>query len=398
MEVWFIEWLKAFGRLFIQPLFYWPFIVLVCVSLARIRKERNQFGTKIFDIFSEQRGTKRIAFSTGIVLSLLAVGAGVVFPYPLILLISAVTILLSLTLSFTWLSAVYTLGISYLILLFGPPFINVELPAQWRILLDTPPLTVLACLIGLLLLVEGLQLLRLRSNETYPELVQGSRGKRIGQHRLKKLSILPFFALLPGESLQAFASWWPVFPLGQERYGLILIPLVTGFDWMVNGQKPIVASKRIGRRLFMIALVTISLAAASYWIIWLSFAAVLIAIAGREWVSFSHRLHEKHQPYFAPSNQGLPILAVIPGSPADDMGVQVGEKVEVVNGLRITSEEGFYYALQKNLAYCKMEVRDERGEMRFVQRAMYEGAHHELGLLFVKPQERRAYLEAQRSL
>ena len=70
------------------------------------------------------------------------------------------------------------------------------------------------------------------------------------------------------------------------------------------------------------------------------------------------------------------------------MSLQVGEVVTKVNGVKIHDEKGFYEALQKNGAHCKLEVLDVNGQVRFVQRALYEGDHHELGLLFVQEEKK----------
>jgi hypothetical protein len=54
-----------------------------------------------------------------------------------------------------------------------------------------------------------------------------------------------------------------------------------------------------------------------------------------------------------------------------------------VNGHAVKTVEEFYQFLQKNRAFCKLEVIGFNGEIRFVQRALYDGEHHELGILFV---------------
>ncbi len=48
----------------------------------------------------------------------------------------------------------------------------------------------------------------------------------------------------------------------------------------------------------------------------------------------------------------------------------------------------FYKALQKNRAYCKLEVFDVNGEIRFVQGALFEGDHHELGILTIEDKKK----------
>ncbi len=61
--------------------------------------------------------------------------------------------------------------------------------------------------------------------------------------------------------------------------------------------------------------------------------------------------------------------------------------------MTVKTENRVYEALQRNRAFCKLEVVNEHGEVRFVQGALYEDEHHELGLLFVKEREKWA-LEA----
>lgn len=69
------------------------------------------------------------------------------------------------------------------------------------------------------------------------------------------------------------------------------------------------------------------------------------------------------------------------------MGLGVGELITKANGVLINNEESFYEALQKNRAHCKLEVLDVNDQIRFVQRALYEGDHHELGILFVQDEK-----------
>nr|WP_256522156.1 PDZ domain-containing protein [Halobacillus sp. A5] len=97
-----------------------------------------------------------------------------------------------------------------------------------------------------------------------------------------------------------------------------------------------------------------------------------------------HKSREKSKPYFTQDHRGVRILGTIPGSPADEMDLLPGELIVKVNGIPVKSVHEFYEALQINRAFTKVEVRDFRGENRFEQRAMYEGDHHQLGLLFVE--------------
>ena len=65
----------------------------------------------------------------------------------------------------------------------------------------------------------------------------------------------------------------------------------------------------------------------------------------------------------------------------DKMGLQIGDVIRTVNGVQVQTTQQYYEALQLNRAYCKLEVIDDQGENRLVNRALYEGEHHELGVI-----------------
>ncbi|SDK04472.1 PDZ domain-containing protein [Sediminibacillus albus] len=389
MEEWLIELAKGIGKFFVNPLLYWSVILVLLSSINRIKKERMQFGAKIFDAFTEAKNTWQVSLIAGIVLSAITVGAGIVFSYPVVLLLSAVMILLSVAARFTLLSSAYTFGLAYLVLLIAPPLLEANTDFVWIEDLQTINITGLTVLLAAFLMIESVMLLRITTPETYPEIVKGSRGKWVGQHRLKKMAVIPFFTLVPAGLIEPFAAWWPVLHIHGESYGLILLPLLTGFEQVVKGFKPIVGSKKIGRSVMILAFITLGLAVSSYYLPVMSLVAFTVALIGRELISYRFRIKDKQkQPYFHPSAKGLLILGIVPGTPADRLGMQVGEQIEKVNGQKVTNEQEFYSALQRNSAFCKLEVRDNQGELRFLQRAMYQGDPHELGILFAKEQYR----------
>lgn len=81
------------------------------------------------------------------------------------------------------------------------------------------------------------------------------------------------------------------------------------------------------------------------------------------------------------------VLGIIPNTPAADLGLKIGEIITKVNGIEVKNAADFYEALQKNRAFFKLEVVGLNNEIRFEQRASYEGEHHELGIIFVKEED-----------
>jgi len=75
---------------------------------------------------------------------------------------------------------------------------------------------------------------------------------------------------------------------------------------------------------------------------------------------------------------------MIPDSPADRLGILVGETILKVNGVVVTNSTEFYGALQASGAYFKLDVIDENGEVRFINSAFFEEDHYELGIIFAE--------------
>ena len=124
---------------------------------------------------------------------------------------------------------------------------------------------------------------------------------------------------------------------------------------------------------------------ASYFDNRIAYVTVLIAIAVRFALSFGHIITERKDLYaVAPSNDGVVIAAVLPGSPAEKMGLRVGEIIKRVNGQHVSSERELYEALQINAAHCRLEVLDERREIRLTQYVVHNNDHHQIGLLLVQ--------------
>ena len=382
VESWLLELLKGIGKVFLNPLLYWSFLMILIVSYRRIQRERGHFGFKIFNAFSEWKNTWMTSILAGLIISLLTLGLGMVFSYETILVLSIVVIILSISFSLTLLSASYTIGITYLIILLSP------LLLQFQTFLDVQlfskiDFTSLVILLSIFLFIEAILLRNIKREDTFPELSLSDRGIWIGQHHLKKISMIPFFVLIPSGMITPFAPFWPYFSIGDESYSILLVPFIIGFDYLVRGSLPQNAARRISKSVSILGLIVLLLAIGSIYISWLSLIAVLIAIVGREFINYKHRINDKGSlPYFNPVAAGLKVLAVIPGTPGDRLGILVGETILKVNGREINSEEEFYIALQESGAYFKIDVLNDEEEVRFVQSALYEGDHHELGLIF----------------
>lgn len=389
-EAWLVEAGKGIGRFFLNPIVYWVIILAVLAGYKRIKRERKQFGSKVFDLFAEWSNTWGISLIAGLLVSLIGIGAGLVLSYETILLASGMMILLSLTARFTMLSPSYTIGFTYLLLLFFPLLMDNQAAGVGQALFGEINFTGLTILLGVFLIVEAILFWRVKRNQTYPLLKKGSRGGWLGGQQMKKMAVIPFFALIPAGMLEPFAPFWPYFSVGGESYSLILMPFLLGFDYTVTSGIVTEKARGLAKQVLSLGLVVLLLAVGSTYLAWLSLAAVLVAVIGREFINYRHRIRERTEPpFYQQTAEGLIITGIIPRTSADRLDLLVGETITKVNGIKVSTETQFYHALQENGAYIKLEVLDDAREMRFVQGAIYEGDHHELGLLFTRAPHRR---------
>jgi len=383
MQELFIEIAKGTGRLFFNPLLYWAIILLVISGSKRINQERKQFGFKVFPMFYELKNTWLPSLIVGVFVSIMFFGLEVVFPLPTLLLLVVVIILLSLHMRFSLLSASYTVGLTYLLILLSPFILQFQNKIDENIFTYSPLMS-LSLLLGILLMFEAFLLVNEDRNNTFPELIKSERGLWIGRHQLKRLSVIPLFFLVPSEQLGNLSNLLPYYPVGGEQFNLILFPMIIGFDISARKKLATDIAKRLGLSFGILGFFVAILSIASMYVRWLSILAVILAIVCREYFMFKHKTAEGlHQGFFTRSREGLKILSVMPYSPARRLGILTGETVTKVNNIRVKTVDEFYKALQGSGTNYRLEIIDDLGEVRIVQSALYAGEHYKLGLIFV---------------
>jgi hypothetical protein len=386
IQEWLLELAKGAGKLLLNPVFYYLFLLAALLGVTRVKRERKNFHIRVENAYFELRQLIPAGLAAGLVLSLITLGTGLVIPIELVWLTAAFTILWSLTGRIRLLAPAYTVGAAFFASIyiidrgFSIPLIEATGNLTADMLFPAG-----ASLLALLMIGEAVLILRNGGRATSPKLVKSKRGQTIGVHETKRLWLLPVFLLVPGDAISAMFGWWPLFSIGDSSYSIIFVPFSVGFHQQIQGMLPDTAVKRTGRRLLVYSIFLLLLSAAGYWYPLASIVVAALAILGREFITYRQKVYDRNQPFFfSRRNQGLVVLGVKPGTPAESMGLKTGELVTKVNGLQVHDENELYNALQRNGAHCKLEVIDVNGQIRFVQKALYEGDHHELGILFVQ--------------
>lgn len=388
LGIWVMEVGKGIGKIFLNPLFYWSILFLFLISWRRIIEERRQFGTKIFPLFSECRGTLHVSLIFSIIISLLTIFVGVVISLEMVVLLVLVLIVVSVLGKSSFLSASYTLGITFLLITF---LSNVNLGVVNHYLpFDEPSiihLLSLGILMAILLFAEAL-LIRSKKGASFPEMTLGDRGKWIGQHRLSRVAFIPFFVLLPVDQVGLVLPLFPYFEYSGVGYQLVLLPFLIGVNYSVSSELPAVAARRLSQRTWILSVVVLFVVLVGlYYPIALTIAFVL-AVIGREWLMYQHKKYDKYkQAKYVPLDKGLKVLALLPGTPGDRLDIHVGETIMKVNDHPVQTPQEFYEALQNSGAFFKLDIIDMRGEVRFITSAFYEEDHYELGIVFVQEEK-----------
>lgn len=384
---WIMEMFRGVGKLFIHPLFYYSFLLALLVGYRRVKRERKDFKIRIESGYFELKNLLPLGLLIGIVLSIATVTAGIVIPLTSIIIMGAVTFALSCTMQFRLLSPAYIIGITlFLVFIFFEKNIDIPYLGDAISELNSPLIPGLAVVMGAFIIVEGILIQKNATKKTSPKLITSNRGLTVGAHETGRIWMVPLFLFVPGGEITVPFEWWPIFSLGEQMAVTpIFVPFIFGYSRLVQAALPKQAIKESGAKVIALGIFIFAVAIGSIWLPLLSIVAAAVAILGRELLYYSDRSAELSTTfYFTNKDHGVFILGVIPASPADKMGLQVGEVITKVNGKLVNSESELYEALQTNRAHCKLEVLGTNGEIRFVQKAVYEGEHHELGILFVQ--------------
>ncbi|WP_029334584.1 membrane protein [Exiguobacterium aurantiacum] len=354
-----------------SPLLWVTLVALAYISMTRIKRERAMFRSRRRSPKSDWRH----------------------FIWPSLLLAvlgSVATILLETTVNVEWLitfTVLYALVVLTMHPRFGSPafpFLVMLGAVALRDVVSYGPLDrvvervaevdwpVYALVFGIVTLAEAI-LLRWNGNvETSPTLILSKRGQFIGGHVVKRLWFFPLVVFLP----PSFGFDGPV---------PVILPIPIGVSLLSTGALPRTLLGRLSLYRGVLAIVALGLYGVSYVsdVPYAGYVLIALYVLYELALQLIKRENRATTPVFINGNRGAVIVDTLPGSPGETMQLIPGESIYKVNGTVITGGSSFYEALQIHKPYIKLEVLNLNGDIRFVQRAMYETDPHELGILFV---------------
>jgi membrane-associated protease RseP (regulator of RpoE activity) len=240
----------------------------------------------------------------------------------------------------------------------------------------------LILLVGVLHVMEGLLVRWQGSRMATPMFFMSKRGKLIGGYHMQRFWPVPLLLIAPwvGES-----SIWEILtdPKLVETLLIFLpFPVIIGFSDMTVTHLPAEKARSTSNGLLLYGMFVIGLAFLVLNVVETAIVSGLLMMIAHESLRWYARAKErKLLPLFTNSNLGMKILAVLPGSAAAKLGMMPGETIHKVNGVQVQSRQQLYEAMNKNSAYCKLEVINLDGQVKFLNRAMFAGEHHQLGIV-----------------
>ena len=154
---------------------------------------------------------------------------------------------------------------------------------------------------------------------------------------------------------------------------------------MTRKTLPVYYYDKVSRGVGLLGQIVIILGLVGFFYPLMSAVTLVIGAVVRFVITWVTSTEEKHNLYaVTPQSRGVVIAGVLPNSPAEKMGLKVGEVIMRVNGREVGSEKELYEALQVNAAHCKLEVLDHQNELRLTQHVVHSEDNHKIGVLMIQ--------------
>ena len=380
-----VEIARAFGRLFINPIFYIAIIMAIYLGYRRVKRERKFFHIRILWGWSEAIGLLKEGLLIALCISLLSIGFGLTLPIQFLYVATIISFLALIIYIFHLLSPIIIFTASLLTLFlfdyFNVSFNLVGIEIQGVSMNEGIAVTA-AVLAGLLLVAEGMLIRKYGAQYASPIVENSKRGLKAVAFLSKKIWVLPIFFVIPGSVIDAYLPWWPQFSLGSNQFSLVLFPIIVGFQQMTRHTLPVYLYPKLGRAVVILGELVIIGGLVAYFVPIVGFVMLIVGLVARIAISIRYVMREQKDVYaVSAKSNGVMIAGVLPNSPAEKMGLDVGEIIRKVNGIEVHSERQLYEALQINAAHCRLEVLNHQNEVRLTQHVVYNGDHHRIGLL-----------------
>ncbi|WP_229750634.1 PDZ domain-containing protein [Paenibacillus nasutitermitis] len=381
---------SAAVQLLLSPFYYLCVLLIMLQYMRQTRLERKLFHVRLHGWPGQLGRTVVAGLIVGVLFSCIGLFLGISLSGEAVLWMWGTAIVLAV-IRIRYLCFAYSAGLLG-VLQWSIGWTQLEQRSDWigsaAVSLAGLDIAGLLLLVALMHIAEALLVRKQGAKFASPLFVEGKRGKIVGAYTLQGYWPVPMLMLVPAASggagditlpwqmLLGDASLWG------GGFAMIGFPMVIGFTELTRSMLPEAKARSTSKGLLAYGLILTALAAgAAFWSP-LTLVASLCALLLHEALIISGRVREAAKsPFYVHDELGLKVLAVIPGTPAQALGIEAGEVLQKVNGVRVRTKSELYAALHINSAFCKLEVLNREGHVKFVQRARFAGEHHQLGVV-----------------
>lgn len=411
MDAWLqlaMTMINGLPSIIFHPFTYVLLFVILLMWKRQVDFERKLFGTRLNTVGEGFVLTVFHGIIAGLLLSLILIGIGVVFSLEPFLYLWCIAVILMMFhvryLCFAYAGAI--LGVLSLIARTIPA--NEGLGAfayLWTSIANIYLPSVFA-IVAVLHLAEAFLVKVSKGRYSTPVFIQSKRGRLVGAYNIQYIWFVPIFFLIDGFAFDgsqgvtlALYNGWPLVSgngFGVAPLSLLLLPAVLGYSEQAVSSTPVQKTQSSYKWLLAFSLILLALTMGALLFSPLIVAAIIFSFVGHDvMIKYSHYQEMKRPPIYVHPNKGLKILTIIPESPAEKMGLQSGEIIMKVNGQETNKRMDLYMALSLNKAYCRLEVLNLEGHVKFVNRSIYEDEHHQLGVILAPDEAVPYYVEQQ---
>jgi len=391
---------QAAVQLVAQPFYYIAVLFIILQYTRQIRMERQMFAVKLHNWPSLVLKALLAGLLIGLAVSVAGAFVGVTLTGESVIWLWAVAAVLMLV-RIRYLCFAYSAGVIVLLqwlLGWTPLSERTDWIGSAAVSLAGIDAAGLLVLVALLHLAEAVLVRWQGDRLATPSFLEGKRGKLVGGYILQGFWPVPLLMLVPAAGSGASSSalpWTPLFGADwSQGWSFVALPMIIGFTEMTRSLLPREKAKHAAKGLLLYSICLAGAAILAWWQPMLLPLAAIASLLLHEAIIWRSRSVEAAQsPLYVHDSRGLRILGIVPGTPAAAMGLITGEVLHKVNGMHVRTKEDLYEALVHNSAFCKLEVLNLDGELKFVQRARFAGEHHQLGVILA-PDEQANYYAA----
>ena len=378
-----MQFLKNVMFFFIEPLFWGGLLMTFFSYQWRLRNERENFRIAIDRDFYEGRHFIKNGFTFLLIGAVFALILGISLPSQTLMLYQLFAVIALLFVNVGDLSLVALLLTGCVTLIFEQlKLAPSDFLAKHLLVSHTNDQfggTILL-LTGLLALFQGYLAHEDKTDWFSPQIFSGKRGRRIAGYTWREFTVFPLIMFIPGGAFGT--NWQDWFDLSKYNTSLMIMPIFVGAFCRIYKQTPALALKLRRRQSLFLAGVSFILAGSAFVFPASSFYSLALLLLVVIFQAFG-RLRADHEAkrWYVETSEGVRIVAVKPDTPAAKMKLEVGDIILECNGVRVTSGDELYEALQKNSAYCRLKVKNFDGELKLAESAIYADSPHEIGLV-----------------